>query len=45
MSLGSSAGAATGTATAMGEVRAREAKSERSAKDFMLAIVVAIDCA
>jgi hypothetical protein len=29
----------------MGEVRAREAKSERSAKDFMLAIVIAIDCA
>jgi hypothetical protein len=27
----------------MGEVRAREAKKERMAMDFMLAIVIAID--
>jgi hypothetical protein len=42
---GASAGAATGTATAMGEVRAREAKRERMAMDFMLSVVVAMDSA
>jgi hypothetical protein len=43
MGWGASAGAATGTATAMGEVRATEAKRERMAMYFILAVVVAMD--